>query len=213
MLNPVRIVCVDDHPLMRMGLRALIEATEGLALVGEAGEAAAARAECARLRPDLLVIDVRLPDGDGIETIAHLRRTAPALGAVVLSTFAGDETVHRALEAGARGFVLKEYAETELIAAIRAVASGRRYLPREAADVMVAHWPRVVLTPRERDVLRAMARGMRNKEIGRALGMTESTARTHVESVRTKFKCRDRQSTIATATARGFLLDLQPPAP
>lgn len=191
--------------MVRVGLRAMIEATATLELVGEAQNAATTLDLLPRVRPDLLVIDVRLPDGDGIDIAARLRHSHPALQILILSTYAGDETVHRALEAGASGFVLKEHAEAELITAIRTVAGGRRYLPREVAELLLLHGPRVFLTARERDVLAAMARGLRNKEIGRALGITEATARTHVENVRLKFHSRDRQSAIAEAAVRGFL--------
>lgn len=211
-----RILCVDDHPVVRAGLRAMIEATPNLEVVGEAATAALALHAAARLGPDLLVIDVRLPDGDGIDTAATLRRASPDLKIVVLSTFAGDETVHRALEAGAHGFVLKEHAEADLMTAISAVALGRRYLPSGVAEVLMLHGPRVVLTSREREVLAVMARGLQNKEIGRLLNITEATARTHVESVRTKFNSRDRQSTVLAAASRGFLVDLPaivPPRP
>ncbi len=191
----------------------MIDATPGLEVVGEAADASGAVEKTRLLRPDLLVIDVRLPDGDGIDVAAALRQARPDLLILVLSTNAGDETVHRALDAGANGFVLKEQAEAELTTAIRAVAGGRRFLPRDVAELLMQHGPRVLLTSREKQVLLAMARGLRNREIGRALGITEATARTHVESVRMKFNCRDRQGAIAAAMARGFLLGLSPPSP
>lgn len=211
--EPTRVLCVDDHPIVRAGLRAMIESADGLTLVGEAGTVAQARELSRRTCPNMLLIDVRLPDGDGIEAASSMRRAMPDLAVIVLSSFAGDETVHRAVEAGAKGFVLKENAESELIDAIRTVASGRRYLHREAAALLMQYGQRIVLTPRERDVLGALARGLQNKEIGQLLGMTASTARTHVENILAKFACRDRQSAVAVAAMRGFVLDRSPTAP
>lgn len=203
--TPIRVLCVDDHPVVRTGLRALIEHEPDLELIAAASTAAEAHALATALHPDLLLIDVRLPDGDGIDAAAILRRHMPGLRILVLSTFAGDETVHRALDAGASGFVLKEHAEADLIDAVRAVAAGKRYMPRAVSELLLMHGPRVALTPREHEVLRAMARGLNSRDIARALRIAEATARTHVENVRAKFKCRDKQTTIVTATTRGFL--------
>ena len=202
---PVRVLIVDDHPVVRAGLRALIEAETDLEVAGEAANAAEARAVCADRRPDVAVLDLRLPDGDGVALGAELAARTPRLATLILSSYAGDEDIHRAFDAGMGGYVMKEAAAEQLVAALRAVVAGRRHMPVEVAERALRHGPRLKLTAREQDVLEGLAEGLRNKQIGARLGVSEATVRSHVEHLLTKFGCRDRGRAVALGAARGFL--------
>lgn len=205
-----RVLVVDDHPAVRFGVRGMLEASTGFAVVGEAANATEALATAAALRPDVALVDLRLGHEDGAELIAALGERAPATRCLVLTTYDGDEAIHRALSAGARGYILKHSSADEMQQAIRHVAAGRRFIPADVAHRLVANGPRVVLTARERDVLDLLAEGLRNKEIGGRLGMGEATVRTHVQAIIGKFGCHDRGAAIAHAIARGFFATQMP---
>jgi DNA-binding NarL/FixJ family response regulator len=200
----IRVLCVDDHPVVRTGLRALIAAEPTMTLVGEAASATEAIEVAKAIHPDVMVVDVRLGDGDGIGVTRTVSKVCGRTRVLILTTYIGDETIHCALDAGATGFVSKAFADHELISAILAVANGRRYFSADVAARLIAHGPRIVLTARERAVLTTLGEGLRNKQIGARLGMTEATARTHVERILAKFNCRDRGRAVAIAHERGF---------
>ena len=201
----IRVLTVDDHAIVRVGLRALIDQQPEFLLVGEANDAVSARAEIGRLHPELVVMDVRLGAADGIELTRDLLATWPSLRVLILSAYAGDEEVYRAIEAGARAYLLKEFAGSELVAALDHVRRGLRYVSPDVARRLTLHGARVSLTPRELDVLNAVSLGYRNAEIAAKLGISGSTARTHVERLMAKFDCHDRTRLVAIALARGFL--------
>ena len=201
----VKIVVVDDHPIVRAGVRAVLEIDTGLEVVGEASTSAEALERCGALRPAIAVVDWRLRGEDGGETVRALISASPSTRAIMLSSYGGDEVIHRAFDAGARGYLLKDTAPETLAKAINAVVAGRRYIPAEVAARLAAHGPRVALTGRETQVLALMADGLRNKEIAAALNMSEATARTHVQNILSKFDCTDRGRAIAVGIARGFL--------
>lgn len=208
----VRVLIVDDHPVVRAGVRALLEASAQLDIVGEAGTAAEAVDRCGALRPHLVVMDLRLRGESGADVTRLIRHNCPWTKVLILTSYGGDEEIHRAIDAGARGYVLKDTAADELIAAVLAVNDGRHHIPAEVARRLAAHGPRVTLTVREHQVLGLMAAGLRNKEIAHAAGVTEATARTHVQNILDKFDCSDRGRAVAIAIARGFLQDSVEPA-
>jgi two-component system NarL family response regulator len=202
----IRILCVDDHPVVRRGVAAMLGTEPELELVAEAatGEAAI---EMFRLhRPDVVLMDLRLAGGiDGIAAIQSISREWRQSRILVLTTYAGDESIHRALAAGARGYLIKDTIDDRLMEAIRAVHEGRRYIPPEVAVQLAEHSPRVELTEREREVLLLVARGLRNKEIGAELGISEATTRTHVENIVAKLDVSSRTEAVVVAAQRGFI--------
>jgi two-component system, NarL family, response regulator len=203
---PIRILCVDDHPVVRRGIAAMLATEPGLELVAEAASGSEALEKYRAERPDVVLMDLRLPGGmDGIETIAALRQQWPQARVLVLTTYAGDENIHRALEAGARGYMIKDALDDDLLDAVTAVWQGRRYVPARVAVQLAEHGPRVELTDRERQVLSLMAQGSRNKEIASALAISEATARTHVENVVAKLGVNSRTEAVVLAAQRGFI--------
>lgn len=204
-MNPLRILCVDDHPVVRSGVAAMLALEPDCAPVDVAANGLEARSLAAARRPDVALIDLRLRGEDGIGLSAAVRALAPAVKIVIMTTYAGDEPAHRAMEAGIQGYLLKDSLDRELITAVRAVLAGRRYVQAEVARLLVENGPRVLLTPRERDVLALLAEGLRNKTIAERLAIGEATARSHVEAILAKFGVRERTAAVAHAARRGFL--------
>jgi len=202
----IRILCVDDHPVVRRGVAAMLAVEAELDLVAEASTGSEAVELFREYRPDVVLMDLRLAGGmDGMAAIEAICREFPRARILVLTTYAGDENIHRALAAGARGYLIKDTLDERLLDAIRVVHEGRRYVPPEVAVQLAEHGPRVELTDREREVLSLMARGMRNKEIGAELSITEATARTHVEKIVAKLGVNGRTEAVVVAAQRGFL--------
>lgn len=200
-----RILAVDDHAIVLNGLRTLTAQVSSIDWVGEAHSAAEALTALVTCQPDIVILDVRLGSEDGIALCAQMQAIRPGLRAIIFSAFSGDEEVYRALDAGARAYVLKEFAATEILTAIDHVRRGLRYLSGDVARHLAAHGPRISLTPRETMVLRAVGSGLRNKEVAKLLDISPATVRTHVERLLEKFECHDRTRLIAVALARGFL--------
>jgi len=202
----IRVLCVDDHPVVRRGVAAMLAVEPELDLVAEAASGREALELFREHRPDVVLMDLRLAgDMDGMTATEAICREWPRARILVLTTYAGDENIHRALQAGARGYLIKDTLDERLLDAIRAVHEGRRYVPPEVAVQLAEHGPRVELTDREREVLDLMARGMRNKEIGAELSITEATARTHVEKIVAKLGVSGRTEAVVMAAQRGFL--------
>jgi DNA-binding NarL/FixJ family response regulator len=203
---PIRILCVDDHPVVRRGIAAMLGTEPTLSLVGEASCGPEAIEKYRASRPDVVLMDLRLPGGmDGIETITALRKEWPQARVLVLTTYAGDENIHRALAAGARGYLIKDALDDDLLAAVTAVWHGRRYISPHLAVQLAEHGPRVELTERERQVLKLVAQGLRNKEIATELAISEATARTHVENIVAKLGVSSRTEAVVLAAQRGFI--------
>lgn len=200
----VDVVVIDDHPSIRAGVRAMLQGLDALAVVGEASTHAEALTVCTALRPHVALVDLRLGAEDGIGLIEDLARQCPATRAIVLTTFDGDESIHRALAAGAWGYLLKDATADEISRAIVAVSEGRRSIGERAASQLAMNSPRITLTAREQEVLVLLSQGLRNKEIAGRLSIGEATVRTHVQAIIEKFGCHDRGAVIAQATARGF---------
>ena len=213
---PVRVLIADDQSLIRLGFRMVLDAADGIEVVGEASDGAEAIAATERLRPDVVLMDVRMPGVDGITATARIARDHPEVRVLVLTTFDLDEYAFGALRAGAGGFLLKDAGREELVAAVRAVAAGEATLaPRivrrmielvtassgvdPAASPETAARAHDVLTAREREVLDAMARGLTNSEIADELYLGESTVKTHVGRILAKLPARDRVHAVLIA--------------
>ena len=183
----IRLLLVDDHPLVRDGLRARLEAVPGFEVVGEAGNAAEARERMAALQPSLVLMDVGMKDVNGIELTALLLEADPALQVLMLSMYDNPEYVHRAMQAGARGYVLKDSPASEIIAAIEAVAGGGTFLsPAVTKRLFRNQEARPVLSPRESEILSALARGLSSKLIAREMAVSVRTVETHRQSIKRK---------------------------
>lgn len=186
-MTATRILLVDDHPLVREGLRARLADVPGIAVVGEAGDAEQAFARVDMLRPDLVLMDVGMKQVNGIELTARLRERHPELRVLMLSMYDNPEYVHRALNAGAMGYVLKEAPSEEIVAAILAVAAGRNFLGAGlAARGGRSADERPLLSARETEILRCLARGMASKQVAETLGMSVRTVETHRQNIRRK---------------------------
>ena len=214
-----RILLVDDQELLRMGFRMVLEAQEGLEVVGEAGDGAEAVALARELEPDVVLMDVRMPGMDGVQATRALVEGGSRAHVIILTTFDLDEYAHAALRAGASGFLLKDAPTADLLSAIRAVASGdavvapsttRRLLATIAGRLPVPEASDAVpeldsLTPREREVLIAVARGLSNAEIADELVLSEATVKTHVGRILAKLALRDRVQIVIYAYDRGLV--------
>jgi DNA-binding NarL/FixJ family response regulator len=203
--SPVRILVVDDHFIVRMGLIALINTEPDLTVIGETDDGDQAIALFEKLKPDLLLMDVRMPRRSGTDATRHIRQVAPTARVLMLSAFDGDADIHTALEAGAQGYVLKSATGEELIPAIRAVAAGKRWIPREVATRLKSRNAYEELTAREIDVLNQLARGLANKEIADALKISEYTTKDHLKSILAKLRVADRTQAVTAALQRGII--------
>ena len=203
MKNPIRILLADDHPSLRAGLAAILDSQPDLKVVAEAGSGREVMAS--EERADLYILDLRMPDGDGIQTIKDLIARDPATRVLVLTTYDNEEDIFQALEAGARGYLLKDTTKEELIAAVRKIHTGERYLPQGIAARLADRLVRPTLTPRELDVLRLMSRGRTNKEMASAMFISEETVKTHLKSLFQKLGVHDRTEAVAVALQRGLI--------
>ncbi|MBI2513121.1 MAG: response regulator transcription factor [Opitutae bacterium] len=201
----VRILVADDHFIVRMGLIALINTEPGLRVVGEADDGERVIALFEQLRPELVLMDVRMPGKSGHDAMRHIRRLAPDARVLMLSAFDGDEEIHNALQAGAQGYVLKSATDKELIPAIHAVAAGRRWIPHDVASRLKSRQLYEQLTPREIEVLNALATGLANKEIADRLGISEYTTKDHLKSILAKLRAADRTQAVTAALQRGII--------
>ncbi|MCF1593090.1 response regulator [Streptomyces muensis] len=206
---PVRILVCDDHAVVRAGLRALLDSAQGIEVVGEAGTGEEALALAAKLTPDVVLMDLQLGEGiDGVETTRRLT-AAPgsATHVLVLTTYDTDADITRAIEAGATGYLLKAERPDELFAAIHAAAEGRTALSAPVAGRVMANLrrPRPTLTDRERDILAQLARGIGNRDIARALYISEATVKTHLRRIYDKLGVDTRAGAVAVAKERRLL--------
>lgn len=210
-VGDLRVLVVDDEPLVRQGLTLILSGEPGLAVVGEAGDGAGAVTLARRLRPDVVCLDVRMPGIDGIRATELIVAQDPAPKVLVVTTFSADDHVYAALEAGASGFVLKRSTAEQLVAAVRAVATGDNLLfPASVRELALrqrtsARYRGEPLTRRERDVLAGMADGLTNAEIAARLAIGTETVRTHAAAVLRKLQARDRTQAVVTAYGTGLL--------
>jgi two-component system, NarL family, response regulator len=203
--NPIGLLIVDDHSIVRSGLAMLIRQEEDFAVVGEADDAGQALECFRRHRPDVTLMDVRMPGVDGIEALKRLRAEFPDARVVMLTTYDLDEDIFRAFDAGAVGYLLKSVQHDELFAAVRRVHAGERCVPQALEARLENRTLRSRLTPREVQTLDLLARGFTNREIGTALGVSERTAKAHVEAILAKLEAADRAEAVDAAYKRGLL--------
>ena len=204
-IKRIRVLCVDDHPLLREGVAAVLEAQADMELVGEAATGADAIASFGTHRPDVTLMDLRLPDMSGIDAIKAIRAEFPEARIIVLTTYDGDVQALSALRAGAAGYLLKRALRTDLLDTIRAVHLGRRRIPPDVATGIAEHATEDVLSAREIAVLRRVAAGSSNKMIAEEIGVSESTVHAHMKSILAKLGARDRTHAVMIAIKRGFL--------
>jgi len=201
----IRVLTVDDHQLLREGIAAVIESQEDMNLVAQASNGREAVESFRRLRPDVTLMDLRMPDMSGIEAITAIRSEFPDARIVVLTTYAGDAQAAAALRAGAVGYLLKNLVRKELLETIRAVHSGKRRVPPEIATEIAEHVADDALTGREIEVLRRVAAGKSNKLIAAELDISEGTVKTHMKSILPKLDASDRTHAVMIALKRGIL--------
>lgn len=203
MKKTIRIFLADDHPALRAGLAAILNGQPDLKVVGEAGTGR--EALDAVTDAEVFIVDLRMPDGDGVHVIRRLRERDPEIKVLVLTTFDNEEDVFRALEAGARGYLLKDTTSEELVASIRQVHAGERHLPHAIASRLADRLVRPTLTPRELDVLRLVAKGRTNKELAAAMFVSEETVKTHMKSLFLKLGVHDRAEAVSVSLQRGII--------
>jgi two-component system NarL family response regulator len=201
----IRLLCVDDHRVMLDGLSLLISRQPDMEVVAKATLGEQAVELFMSHRPDVTLMDLQLPAMTGLEAIRAIRSKAPDAKIVVLTMYQGDEDIFRSLEAGAAAYVLKDALSDHLVTVIRDVHNGNRAIPAELAQRLAARRAQPSLTPREVDVIRLIAQGLRNKEIGVALGISEWTAKVHVKNILAKLKVNDRAAVIQIALRRGII--------
>lgn len=204
-MSKIRILVVDDHHVVRQGLVALINSVEDMQVVGEAADGQKAVDLHLQHSPDITIMDLRLPILSGVEAIQQIRRQSPQARIIVLTTFDGDENIYRALQAGARGYLLKDMFGDELMDAIRAVHSGKTRIPPVVAQRLAGRMGGPDLTSRELDVLRLIVAGKSNKEIGTHLHISEATVKTHINNLLGKLGVSDRTQAATSAIQRGIV--------
>lgn len=209
----ISIICVDDHPLVRKGVAAILSTEPEMHLVAEAENAAEAMRLFRLHLPDVTLMDLRLPDRSGVDVARDIRTEFPDARIIALTSYDGDQDIYRALEAGVRGYLLKEMVHTEVIRAIRTVYSGKRFIPPEVSQQLSEYFPEVALTPREAEVLLWVARGLGNKEIGEEIGTAAGTVKAHIQNILSKLEAKDRTHAVTIALQRGIIhLDWRRPA-
>jgi len=201
----IRVMTVDDHPIFRDGLAALLAFYKDLELVAEAEDGAQAVAMFRTYRPDVVLMDLSMPVMGGAQATEAINSEFPDARIIALTTYEGDVDIHRALEAGARGYLLKDALRTQVADAIRAVHRGGRVVPPTVAQKLAEYTPRVELTDRELEVLSLMATGQSNKEIADSIGRTEATVKVHVLPVLAKLGVDDRTAAVTVALKRGMI--------
>jgi two-component system NarL family response regulator len=202
----IRVLVADDHAVVRMGLVSLIQSEPDLEVAGEAEDGRQALARFRELRPDVVLADLRMPDLDGVAMTQALTREDPSARVIIFSSYEGDEEIYRALEAGARGYLLKRDSQGEdLIRAIRTVHAGKRYIPEAVAATLAERVHLSELTARELEVLRAVADGLSNKRIAERLAIAEGTVKIHVTNIIGKLGVSDRTEAVTAAIRRGIL--------
>lgn len=202
---PIRILIVDDHPVMCSGLSNMLSSQQGMTVIGTCGSGAEALKMVGTHRPDLLLLDVRMPGMDGITVLQALQSFKAPPRVVVLTSYEQDELIYRAIKAGAQGYVLKDATEVDLIAAITVVNAGKRYIPLHIAARLADRMMRADLTPRELQTLELLAKGWTNKQIASSLNLSDYTIRHYVNNIMEKLEVSDRTEAVATAFRSGLL--------
>jgi DNA-binding NarL/FixJ family response regulator len=201
----IKVLCIDDHPLVREGVSRKIDLQPDMNVLATAATGEEAIRLHQKHRPDVTIMDLNLPGISGIEAITAIRKTDPNARIIVLTMYTGDEDIHRALEAGAAAYVLKSAVSDDLVRVVREVHAGARPISPDVATQLAARAGSPPLTNREKAVVSLMAQGMRNKEIGGALGISEDTVEVHARNAFVKLNVRDRTAAVTTAIRRGII--------
>jgi DNA-binding NarL/FixJ family response regulator len=201
----IRVLSVDDHPLLREGIAAIVNNEPDMLLVADAASGSEALLKFREHRPDVTLMDLRLPDVSGIDTMIAIRAEFADARIIMLTTFEGDVEIQRALEAGARGYMLKSMPPRDLVEVIRQVHAGKKRVPSEVASNLAEHLSDESLTAREIDVLRHVAGGNRNRDIAERLYISEETVKVHVKHIMEKLGASDRTQAVAIAVRRGII--------
>ena len=201
----IRILTVDDHPLLREGIAALVKAEPDMEIVAEASDGGEAVQQFRRHRPDVTLMDIQMPNLNGIEAISRIRNEFPGAKIIVLSTYSGDVQVLQAIKAGARGYIVKGHVHRELLEAIRSVHAGHKRIPPEIAAELAEHAADDSLSSREIDVLRLIAAGNANKQIADKLSIEETTVKSHISSILSKLSANDRTHAVTIGLQRGII--------
>ena len=204
-IRRIRILIVDDHPVVRAGLTSMLGTQAELEVIGSASSGEEALAKLRQVEPDVLLLDLRMHGMSGVDTLMAMKRSAHDARVIILTSFETDEDIYRAVQAGAHGYLLKDTSLREMVEAIRTVHAGRRYIPRDIAARLAERMMRTDLTPREIEILKLLSKGPTNKEIGRALGISENTVKNHVNSIIEKLEVSDRTEAATTAIQRGLI--------
>lgn len=204
-MAPIRILVVDDHPIMRIGIATLVASSAEMVCVAQAGSGEEALQLYSEHKPDITLMDLRLPGISGVETIRRIRKIAPAARFIVLTTYEGDEDIHQAMEAGASGYLVKGLPQEMLVNAVRRVHAGGRYLPPPISRALADRTPDAELSAREREVLELLAKGRTNKEIATDLGISEATVKCHVAVILMRLNVTDRTKAVIAALQRGLV--------
>lgn len=201
----IKVMVVDDHPLMRVGVASIVNARSDMTVVAQAGTGEEAVTLFFKHKPDVTLMDLRLPGMSGVDSIRSIRETHPGARFVVLTTYEGDADIHRALEAGAQGYVIKGMPYQTLVEALQRVHTGGRFLPPPVARALASRMPDSELSSREQEVLTLLASGKTNKDIASTLGITEATVKCHVSAILLRLNVSDRTEAVVTALHRGLI--------
>ena len=204
-VEKMKVMIVDDHPLMLVGVASIVNARPDMTLVAQTGTGEEAVSLFAKHKPDVTLMDLRLPGMSGVDAIRAIRSTNPKARFVVLTTYEGDADIHRALEAGAQGYVIKGMPYQTLVEALQKVHKGGRFLPPPVARALASRMPDSDLSAREQEVLTFLASGKSNKEIANQLGITEATVKCHVSAILLRLNVNDRTEAVVTALHRGLV--------
>jgi len=201
----IKVMVVDDHPLMRVGVASIVNARSDMTVVAQAGSGEESVTLFLKHKPDVTLMDLRLPGISGVDAIRSIRKTHPRARFVVLTTYEGDADIHRALEAGAQGYVIKGMPYQTLVEALQRVHQGGRFLPPPVARALASRTPDSELSAREQEVLSLLARGKSNKDIASSLHIAENTVKCHVSAILLRLNVSDRTEAVVTALHRGLI--------
>jgi DNA-binding NarL/FixJ family response regulator len=201
----IRVLAVDDHDVVRTGIKAIVANEGDMSVVAEAADGSDALALYEQCTPDVVLMDLRMPRMDGIAAIRAIVAAHPEARVVALTSYEGDADIYRALDAGACGYLVKDMTGPQVVAAIRSAAGGKRVIPPIVAGRLAEFTPRVDLTPRELEVLRLAAKGLRNRDIARVIGRTEETVKVHLKHIMAKLDVDDRTEAVTIALQRGII--------